>query len=86
MVALTDLKRMTQWFKAVTTPAVVAGSEDSGSVSLLDFNPSWHGDHWQNLLSCPMDARRYVVEEWAMPVQREFDDPAPHLAEEPSEV
>ncbi|MCP1129861.1 hypothetical protein [Robbsia andropogonis] len=25
---------------------------------------SWHGDHWQNLLSSPMDARRYILEDW----------------------
>jgi predicted alpha/beta hydrolase family esterase len=26
----------------------------------------WHGDHWQNLLSSPMDARRYVMEDWSV--------------------
>jgi hypothetical protein len=25
---------------------------------------NWHGDHWQNLLSSPMDARRYILEDW----------------------
>ena len=29
---------------------------------------AWHGDHWTNLLSSPMDARHYVLEEWAIPV------------------
>ncbi|MGE8472898.1 MAG: hypothetical protein ACN6QC_16720, partial [Paraburkholderia hospita] len=32
--------------------------------SLLEFDPMWHGDHWQNLLSSPMDARHYVIEDW----------------------
>jgi hypothetical protein len=39
----------------------------------LDFDPFWHGDHWQNLLASPMDARHYVMEDWAMPVSEEFD-------------
>jgi hypothetical protein len=29
--------------------------------------PSWHGDHWANLLSSPMDARHYVLEDWSTP-------------------
>ncbi|HEY3598049.1 MAG TPA: hypothetical protein VGL08_11135 [Paraburkholderia sp.] len=28
-------------------------------------DPVWHGDHWQNLLSSPMDARHYVMEDWS---------------------
>ena len=32
--------------------------------SVLEFDPAWHGDHWQNLLSAPMDARHYVMEDW----------------------
>lgn len=31
----------------------------------VGFDPFWHGDHWQNLLASPMDARHYVVEDWA---------------------
>jgi hypothetical protein len=34
--------------------------------SALEFDPMWHGDHWQNLLSSPMDARRYVIEDWSV--------------------
>lgn len=26
---------------------------------------AWHGDHWSNLLSSPMDARHYVLEDWS---------------------
>ncbi|PQV52148.1 hypothetical protein [Paraburkholderia sp. BL21I4N1] len=35
--------------------------------------PVWHGDHWQNLLSSPMDARRYVMEDWSVPATIESD-------------
>ncbi|MEW6344906.1 MAG: hypothetical protein RXR20_32405 [Paraburkholderia sp.] len=34
--------------------------------SVFDFDPMWHGDHWQNLLSSPMDARHYVMEDWSI--------------------
>ncbi|NRO96602.1 hypothetical protein GWC77_11760 [Paraburkholderia sp. NMBU_R16] len=37
----------------------------SGVAPACDFDPFWHGDHWQNLLASPMDARHYVVEDWA---------------------
>ncbi|WP_323118466.1 hypothetical protein [Burkholderia alba] len=45
-----------------------------------DFDTSWHGDHWQNLLASPLDARHYVMEDWAqptMPVRDEADTPQP---------
>lgn len=37
----------------------------SGIAPASGFDPFWHGDHWQNLLASPMDARHYVVEDWA---------------------
>jgi len=40
--------------------------------SALDFDPMWHGDHWQNLLSSPMDARHYVIEDWSLTPGLEF--------------
>ncbi|WP_109477984.1 hypothetical protein [Paraburkholderia sp. C35] len=40
--------------------------------SLLEFDPMWHGDHWQNLLSSPMDARHYVIEDWSLMPGLEF--------------
>jgi len=43
------------------------------SHSALDFDPAWHGDHWQNLLSSPMDARRYVMEDWTISSPLTFD-------------
>ncbi|MGU7775289.1 hypothetical protein ACV229_34615 [Burkholderia sp. MR1-5-21] len=30
-----------------------------------EFDTTWHGDHWQNLLASPLDARHYVMEDWA---------------------
>jgi hypothetical protein len=38
----------------------------AASPSIFEFDPMWHGDHWQNLLSSPMDARRYVMEDWSV--------------------
>ncbi|MBI0326029.1 hypothetical protein [Burkholderia plantarii] len=46
-----------------------------------EFDTTWHGDHWQNLLASPLDARHYVMEDWAqpacMPSAREVADPKP---------
>ena len=44
------------------------------SPSVIEFDPMWHGDHWQNLLSSPMDARRYVMEDWSVPLKTEWID------------
>jgi len=41
-------------------------------VSAVEFDPMWHGDHWQNLLSSPMDARHYVIEDWSLTPGLEF--------------
>lgn len=46
----------------------------------VEFDPVWHGDHWQNLLSSPMDARHYVMEDWSMSptlVRTDADDASP---------
>jgi hypothetical protein len=46
----------------------------------VEFDPVWHGDHWQNLLSSPMDARHYVMEDWSMSPAVDWtdaDDAAP---------
>jgi hypothetical protein len=45
----------------------------AGGAAPLDFDPFWHGDHWQNLLASPMDARHYVMEDWAVPSSEERD-------------
>ncbi|HEX7907752.1 MAG TPA: hypothetical protein VF534_06620 [Paraburkholderia sp.] len=43
-----------------------AAAETPTAFELGSFDPFWHGDHWQNLLSSPMDARRYVIEDWSV--------------------
>lgn len=40
---------------------------------MSSLTPNWHGDHWQNLLAAPMDARRYILEDWTQAFER-FDD------------
>jgi len=52
------------------SPSTEAPSPQSTSV--LEFDPMWHGDHWQNLLSSPMDARHYVTEDWSLTPGLEF--------------
>ncbi len=60
-----QFKRIALWLKLAFAPTI--GPETS-SAGLLQIDPSWHGDHWQNLLASPMDARRYVMEDWAVPL------------------
>jgi len=62
---MTPLNRFTHWLKSFTAPSITPAEE---SASSLAFDPAWHGDHWQNLLSSPMDARHYVMEDWATPL------------------
>jgi hypothetical protein len=62
---MTQFKRITQWMKSIAAPTIAPETEAASS---LEFDPFWHGDHWQNLLSSPMDARRYVMEDWAIPL------------------
>lgn len=57
----TELKSIFSWIRTLVAPRAVLESH-----SALDFDPAWHGDHWQNLLSSPMDARHYVMEDWAI--------------------
>jgi hypothetical protein len=61
---MTQLTHIAEWLKSLIAPSLAPETE---SASLLEFDPAWHGDHWQNLLSSPMDARHYVMEDWATP-------------------
>ncbi len=45
---MTQLKRVAQWLKSLAAPSIAPATK---SASLLEFDPAWHGDHWQNLLS-----------------------------------
>jgi hypothetical protein len=64
-LTMIQLNRIAQWFKSLAAPAMTSDSE---AVCSADFSSAWHGDHWQNLLSSPMDARHYVMEDWATPL------------------
>lgn len=65
----TELKSMFSWIRTLVAPQAVLEPH-----SALDFDPAWHGDHWQNLLSSPMDARRYVMEDWTISSPPAFDN------------
>ncbi|CAD6551554.1 hypothetical protein ACFQ3P_30315 [Paraburkholderia sabiae] len=60
------------------TNAAPASDTLAQRASALEFDPMWHGDHWQNLLSSPMDARHYVIEDWSLTPGLEF---APAVAD-----
>ena len=63
------LKRFAAWLLRVLRPeAASTGVTNGVPASVLEFDPFWHGDHWQNLLASPMDARHYVMEDWALPL------------------
>ncbi|WP_321959761.1 hypothetical protein [Paraburkholderia sp. J69-1] len=54
---LTLLRRWFHWLVEIDGPESTNDIETYGS---------WHGDHWQNLLCSPMDARHYVMEDWSL--------------------
>ncbi|RKP50736.1 hypothetical protein [Trinickia fusca] len=65
--------RLGRWVHA--TPARINPTKEVST--LLDIDPFWHGDHWQNLLASPMDARHYVMEDWAVPFSEENQSSIP---------
>ena len=67
-----ELKKLFAWIRSLLAAEPV---RDTGQN--LDFDPAWHGDHWQNLLSSPMDARHYVMEDWATPKAYPFEEAEP---------
>ena len=73
---IADLKHfLSRLWPFPRTPRTTIRVGRAGSPApLLDFDPFWHGDHWQNLLSSPMDARHYVMEDWSVP-SGEFETP-----------
>jgi hypothetical protein len=66
------LSVMRRFAACFTTPLTdqsekfATGSQPAAAPPALPFDPVWHGDHWQNLLSSPMDARHYVMEDWSV--------------------
>jgi len=73
----TELKSMFSWIRTWAAPQPAVETSEAQTTSLLDFDPAWHGDHWQNLLSSPMDARRYVMEDWTISSPAVFDNSKP---------
>ena len=67
-----EIRRLVTWL--VQSPVRAADGQfearaETTDSSIFSFDPAsvvWHGDHWQNLLSSPMDARRYVMEDWSV--------------------
>ncbi|MFM0645852.1 hypothetical protein PQR14_16125 [Paraburkholderia bryophila] len=74
-----EIRRLVTWLTQSHVKATDGQSEahaEMAGSSAFQFDtvsPAWHGDHWQNLLSSPMDARRYVMEDWSVPVSAEWD-------------
>ncbi|QNB11986.1 hypothetical protein G5S35_10675 [Paraburkholderia tropica] len=56
---LTALRRWIHWLVEIDGP-------DQATAGEFETYGSWHGDHWQNLLCSPMDARHYVMEDWSL--------------------
>jgi hypothetical protein len=84
----TELKSMFSWIRTLVgpQPAVETSEAQTSGFDSRSFDPMWHGDHWQNLLSSPMDARRYVMEDWTVASRLAFDNSeASDASEQPKE-
>ncbi|KND55209.1 hypothetical protein BPUN_3192 [Candidatus Paraburkholderia kirkii] len=68
-MTMTQLKRVAKWLKSLAAPSITPETE---AVSSSEFTLAWHGDHWQNLLASPMDARHYVMEDWTTPLDNDI--------------
>lgn len=66
---LNPLKRFVSWLIGPPQLGMPSISRTKSAATILECDPLWHGDHWQNLLACPMDARHYVMEDWALPIE-----------------
>ncbi|SDQ77835.1 hypothetical protein SAMN05443245_2723 [Paraburkholderia fungorum] len=72
---LTEIRRLVTWLtQSHTKTAASSASSTAETSSAFEFDPMWHGDHWKNLLSSPMDARRYVMEDWSLPASEDWTD------------
>jgi hypothetical protein len=68
-----EVRRLVVWLTRSHTKTVADQSAPLADTS-FEFDPMWHGDHWQNLLSSPMDARRYVMEDWSVSATIDWSD------------
>ncbi len=62
---LDGMKRFAHRFGMLRRHKTIAPTTPSACALDAEFESSWHGDHWQNLLASPLDARHYVMEDWA---------------------
>ncbi|HYS63585.1 MAG TPA: hypothetical protein VEN30_07175 [Paraburkholderia sp.] len=70
-----ELRRFITWLTQSPLKSLSDQPEPvEATPSALEFDPMWHGDHWQNLLSSPMDARRYVMEDWSVSRMVDWSD------------
>ncbi len=68
-------RRLITWLAQSQVKTVTGQSGPVAALpSVFEFDPMWHGDHWQNLLSSPMDARRYVMEDWSVSVPTDWSE------------
>jgi hypothetical protein len=73
-------KWFTAWAKRDPDPVGADQLDEKEVVKMdlstcADFQATWHGDHWQNLLSSPMmGGRSYVCEDWASE-PTDYDEP-----------
>ncbi|MGF6245064.1 hypothetical protein SAMN05444165_5476 [Paraburkholderia phenazinium] len=71
---LNEYRRLAAWLgRAIHKAPVDTTTPAATTSSAFDFDPMWHGDHWQNLLSSPMDARHYVMEDWSVVTDTDFE-------------
>jgi len=70
-----EIRRLFTWLAHSRTKVVSdQPARVADTPSAFDFDPMWHGDHWQNLLSSPMDARRYVIEDWSVATAADWNE------------
>ncbi|AXL51705.1 hypothetical protein DSC91_004471 [Paraburkholderia caffeinilytica] len=70
-----EFRRFVAWFTQSHAKTVAAQSGPvATSASAFAVDPMWHGDHWQNLLSSPMDARHYVMEDWSVSAAADWSE------------
>ncbi|MGF6481668.1 hypothetical protein [Paraburkholderia sp. JPY419] len=69
-----EIRRLFAWLTHSHAKVIPGQPATADASTVFDFDPMWHGDHWQNLLSSPMDARHYVMEDWSVSAQGDCDD------------
>ena len=68
-----EFRRLVAWLTR-SHPKTAADQSAPLADTSFEFDPMWHGDHWQNLLSSPMDARHYVMEDWSVSATTDWND------------